>query len=70
MAKQKGGDAPESAPAPEPKKLYEVRLPHAPTRRVEAADPADAWEAYKRSCGLVATENAHEVVEVSDAAQE
>lgn len=51
------GDAP---------KVFEVRLKWHPTTRVEAADEAGAWEAFKELMGILASDHTPEIVEVVD----
>ncbi len=51
-----------TAPAtPHPKAdFWEVRLPHGPTHVVEAKDPANAWEQFKKEMGVLGSEHQHE----------
>ncbi|MBY0523440.1 MAG: hypothetical protein K2R98_08570 [Gemmataceae bacterium] len=46
--------------------FYEVKLQHAPTVVVEASDPANAWEAYRKKLGVLNSEFSPEIRTVGD----
>jgi hypothetical protein len=63
------GVAPEEQPQPQdaPKDgNYEVRLESAPTVRLHAGSPEEAWELYKKQTGVTASDHPPTISEVTD----
>lgn len=56
--------APPAQPAQPAPRVFEIKLPHSPTLRVEADTAEQAWALYRVRMGLLATEHVPAITEV------